>query len=290
MSIYDRDYFRTRYNTRVHPNNSIIKKIIIANVIVYAFCHFTGDTGNQLGNFLALTPMGIQHFQVWRLFTYMFVHANFWHIFFNMYALYIFGKLLEQPLGAKRFSILYFCSGLIGAVLWLGFNWTAFAACIGASGAVFGVMVASAMAFPDAQFMLIIPPMPVKLWALVWVYCAIEVLASFNSGSGIAHLAHLGGALGGFIYMRRLGCHMKSPQLRKIVTAIQKFWRGLWFSQKHTAPRSFPGGDPSNSAPIEFDSTELNRILDKISLEGYNNLTNRERKILQEASERLKRK
>ena len=280
----DRDYMRSSPGygySRPGGDVSIIKKLIIINCIVYFLCSFTGDAGARLQYQLALTPEGIQHFQFWRLGTYMFAHAGFWHLFFNMYGLYIFGQLLERPLGSRRFLILYLLSGLIGGGLWLLANWNHLAACVGASGALFGVMVAAGMAFPQVTFVLLLPPIPVKLWVLVWVYCIIEIFSLSNAGSSVAHLAHLGGALGGFIYMRRLGCKLTLPD----IPGIKRFFSFL-------TPRPKPFQRPLNSRTDDdpIDSAELDRVLDRIAVVGYDKLTEEERALLRRASDKLKRR
>ncbi len=281
----DRDYMRSSPGYGYPPPRaevSIIKKLIIINCIVYFFCSFTGDLGAHLQYQLALTPEGIRNFQLWRLGTYMFAHAGFWHLFFNMYGLYIFGQLLQRPLGTRRFMILYLLSGLIGGGLWLLANWSNLAACVGASGALFGIMVAAGMAFPQVTFVLLIPPIPVKLWVLVWVYCIIEIFSLSNAGSNVAHLAHLGGALGGFIYMRRLGCKLPLPN----IPGIKRFFSIL--TPRPRPQKRTPDNKAADNDPI--DSAELDRVLDRIAVVGYDKLTEQERALLRRASEKLKRR
>lgn len=281
--LSERDYVRysrggNNYTRRAAPEAPIIKQIIIINCIMYFLCHFTGTAGHRLLANLELTPFLVQAGQFWRLGTYMFLHANFMHLFFNMYGLYIFGKLLEQPLGTKRFLILYLVSGLIGGGLWMLANWNSGTPCVGASGALFGVMVAAGMAFPHVTFMLLIPPIPVKLWVLVLVYCLLEIFA-LGQASNVAHLAHLGGALGGFIYMRRLGCKLTMPKF----AGLRRFFRGLL--PKRTVKSPFAS---SSDEPGVVNTAELDRILDKVSMVGYNNLSEDERAFLRRASAQLK--
>lgn len=281
--LSERDYVRysggsNNYTRRPTPEAPIIKQIIIINCIMYFLCHFTGNAGAYLFSNLELTPRLVQAGQIWRLGTYMFLHAGFWHLFFNMYGLFIFGKLLEQPLGTKRFLILYLLSGLIGGALWTLANWNGLVPCVGASGALFGVMVAAGMAFPHVTFMLLIPPLPVKLWVLVLVYCLLEIF-SLNQASNVAHLAHLGGALGGFIYMRRLGCRLTLPKF----AGLSRFFHRLLPKRKPKSPFT-----KHSDKPGIFNTAELDRILDKVSMVGYNNLSEEEREFLRQASAQLK--
>lgn len=283
--LSDRDYVRHQrggynYSRRAVAEAPIIKQIIIINCIMYFLCHFTGNLGRNLFFNLELTPQLVQVGQIWRLGTYMFLHAGFWHLFFNMYGLYIFGKLLEKPLGTKRFLVLYLLSGLIGGVLWMLANWGSSIPCVGASGALFGVMVAAGMAFPHVTFVLLIPPIPIKLWVLVLVFCLLEIF-SLHSASNVAHLAHLGGALGGFIYMRRLGCRLTLPNF----TAVRRFFKGIF--PKRTVKSPFTN---RTDEPGVFNTAELDRILDKVSMVGYNNLNEEERDFLRRASAQLKKR
>jgi membrane associated rhomboid family serine protease len=283
--LSDRDYMRSSPGygyTRPRADVSIITQLIIINCIVYFLCAFTGELGLRLQFQLALTPDGIRHFQFWRLGTYMFTHAGFWHLFFNMYGLHIFGQLLERPLGPKRFMILYLVSGLIGGGFWLLANWNQNAACVGASGSLFGIMVAAGMAFPHVTFVLLFPPIPVKLWVLVWVYCIIEIFSLSNVGSNIAHLAHLGGALGGFIYMRRLGCKVTVPN----IPGVKRFFS---FLKPRPKPKTFQRSTDNWADDDPIDSAELDRVLDRIAAVGYDKLTEDERALLRRASEKLRR-
>jgi membrane associated rhomboid family serine protease len=282
----DRDYMRSSPRYGYSPPRadvSIIKQLIIINCVVYFLCAVTGELGLRLQYQMALTTSGIRQLQFWRLGTYMFVHGGFWHLFFNMYGLYIFGKLLEKPLGRQRFMVLYLVSGLIGGGLWLLANWNSNVACVGASGALFGVMVAAGMAYPQVTFVLLLPPIPVKLWVLVWVYCIIEIFSLSNAGSNVAHLAHLGGALGGFIYMRRLGCKLTLPN----IPGIKRFFG---FLTPRPKPRWNPPNENSTGHDEPIDSAELDRVLDRIAMVGYDKLTDEERALLRRASEKLKRR
>jgi hypothetical protein len=151
------------------------------------------------------------------------------------------------------------------------FNLHSFSICIGASGALFGLMVASALAFPDARIMLLIPPIPLKLRTFAIVYCILEIVLALSAQGNIAHLAHLGGALGGFLYMRRLGC--PAP----FADALSNWWR--------KRQRSTPD---VNINPDNPSTKEVNHILDRISEVGYDGLTEQEKAALKTASDNLR--
>jgi len=155
---------------------------------------------------LALSSHGIRQFKFWQFVSYMFLHGGVMHILFNMWGLYLFGQHVLARLGTQRFLTLYFLSGISGAGLWLLFNWNSPAPVIGASGAVFGVIMAAALFFPNMQIMLLFPPIPMKLRTFVLLFAGIEILSELSTMQGnVAHLAHLGGFLAAYIYIRKIG-------------------------------------------------------------------------------------
>lgn len=261
---------------------SVILPLIILNTLVFIVCQF-GRSGSELFGWMLLHPIFIKMGQVWRLVTYTFLHGNTMHLLGNMWGIYLFGRPVEQLLGYKRFLVLYFMSGLIGALFWLLFNWNAVAGCVGASGCLFGVMVACAIAYPDAKIMLLIPPIPMKMRTMVICYVLFELFLSFNANSTVAHLAHLGGALGGFLFMRRI-----APN-----NPLSQWLSGLFKRKPH--PKTGYSYTPPDMAPYNeddqvLDSDALKQVLSKIAKEGYDNLSYDELALLRRASEAIKRK
>ncbi len=193
-----------RYTYKTSPQQSGMNCIVIL-IIINVVCFILSKMILLPWWEFALSSDGIQHFKVWQLVTYMFLHANVMHILFNMYGLYLFGNYVLTRLGTRRFLILYFLSGISGAGLWLLFNWGSMSPVIGASGAVFGIMMAAAMFYPNMRIMLIFPPIPMTLKTFVAVFAAIEVFSELsNMQGGVAHLAHMGGFLGAFVYIRMI--------------------------------------------------------------------------------------
>lgn len=179
---------------------------------------------------LALSAPGLRSFKLWQLLTYMFVHGGVWHLLLNMWGLYLFGQPVLSRLGPKRFLTLYAVSGLSGAVLWLVFNWNSRFPVIGASGAVFGVMMAAALLFPNMRIMLLFPPIPMKVKTFVAIYALIEIVSELsNVQGGVAHLAHLGGFLGSYVYLRLLS----GEGLKEILTR-SPFRKRFSVSQKQS--------------------------------------------------------
>ncbi len=193
----------------------VTRLLILANVLVYGLQMVMG---NSLLLDFALWPLGTPSypsapsFEVWQLISYGFLHApdNWMHLFFNMFALYMFASDIERLLGTTRFLVYYFVCVVGAAVAQLAviqiMNSDP-APTIGASGAVFGILLAFGMAFPRRRLMLLIPPIPMPAWLFVTLYGILElVLGVTGTQAGVAHFAHLGGMAAGFVlllYWRR---------------------------------------------------------------------------------------
>jgi membrane associated rhomboid family serine protease len=181
----------------------VTKVVLIINVAAFILDYFTGRSITHL---LALYSFNTGAFSPYQLVSHMFLHADIGHIFFNMFGLFMFGKVLESVLGSKRFFILYFASGLGAALLQL-FVYQLQGTpgiMIGASGAIFGILAAFAMMFPNVELMFILIPVPIKAKYLVPIYAVMELffgIANFKADN-IAHFAHLGGAIVGFILIK----------------------------------------------------------------------------------------
>ena len=176
----------------------VTRAILIANVVVFLLQIITS---HALDNLFALWPLGTL-FQPWQVVTYAFLHANLMHIFFNMFALYMFGGALENYWGGRRFAIYYFASVLAAAAteLLVLSQSNVVEPVIGASGGVFGLLLGFAWYFPRQQLMLLFPPIPMPAWLFVTLYGAIELWAGVTGRQdSVAHFAHLGGMLGGAI-------------------------------------------------------------------------------------------
>jgi membrane associated rhomboid family serine protease len=156
--------------------------------------------GNSMVALFALWPLGSPLFQPWQLVTYAFLHGSIAHIFFNMFALFMFGRALEYFWGSRRFTIFYLACVIAAAATQLLTASLAGSteATLGASGGVFGLLLAFAMYFPRQRITLLFPPIPMPAWLFVTLYGVLElVLGVTNTQAGVAHFAHLGGMLGG---------------------------------------------------------------------------------------------
>ena len=142
------------------------------------------------------------HFEVWRLFTYLFLHAGWFHIIFNMFALWMFGSDLERRWGSRQFLFYYFLTGIGAGICTVVLQPSSELPTIGCSGAIFGLLLAYGMFFPDRPILLWMI-IPIKAKWFVVLMGAIEFVSSFSDpGSGISHVAHLGGMLFGYVYLR----------------------------------------------------------------------------------------
>jgi len=238
-----------------------VLRLVVANVIVY----FLQQTIPTLTGQLAFVP-ALMLSRPWTIITYMFLHGSLTHILFNMIALYFFGSRVESRLGPERFFALYFLSGIAGALL--SFVFAPYAPIIGASGAVYGVMLAFARFWPRDQI-LIWGIIPVEARWLVAISTAMSLWGGFSGGGGVAHFAHLGGFLGGFLYLLYLEHSHSGKKFKKQAMAgpppdaLQGSWQKV-----------------NRDAIHAVNKDEVNRILDKISASGLKSLTPQERLFL----------
>lgn len=251
------------------------------------------------------------HFWPWQLVTYMFLHANFMHILFNMFALWMFGIEVENTWGTRKFLMYYALCGFGAAAAHLVMSSVLAlpsGPLVGASGAIFGVLVAYGVMFPDNRIVFFPIFFPIKARFAVGIFIVIEVL-SIGGQDNVAHLAHLGGAVTGILYLLATSTGQLFGQRKAGVG-------GAWRSPANGGPpptASFWKKSPPRAArPVDADYTdvedagnesrpsapdvkrgrvitqeEIDRILDKIAATGYQNLTDDERDILFEASKRM---
>ncbi|HKR78051.1 MAG TPA: rhomboid family intramembrane serine protease [Rhodanobacter sp.] len=199
----------------------VTRYLLIANVLVFALQLFLQDASTlALSQHFALWPLGpdvtgqvadgqliTAGFRPWQLVTYAFMHGGFEHILFNMFGLYMFGGVIELTFGARNYTIYYFVCAIVAAVAQLivlhYFSPEKFFPTIGASGALFGLLLAFGMLYPHEKMFLIFLPIPVPAWLFVIGYAAVElVLGVTGTQAGVAHFAHLGGMVGGYVMIQ----------------------------------------------------------------------------------------
>ena len=203
---------------------TVTKNLLIINVLCFLGMFVAERYGIDINHLLGLHFFLASDFNIGQLVSYMFMHANFSHIFFNMFALWMFGRVLEQVWGPKRFLTYYILwgigAGLVQELLWgmeYVFVWSNFASVatdvgiismegflnelptVGASGAVYGILLAFGMLFPNSQMFVFPIPMPIKAKYFVIGYAVLELFLGLGGSDGVAHFAHLGGMLFGLI-------------------------------------------------------------------------------------------
>lgn len=189
----------------------VTKNILIINLIIWIVCSLTVNSYTPIVRFLALYPIGYG-FSVYQLVTYMFTHVQFGHFFFNMFAVFMFGRVIESYWGPKRYLLYYMVTGIGAGLIQLLVCYLQGipALTIGASGSVFGLLLAFGMLFPNAPIYIMFVPIPIKAKYLVIGYGLLEFFfgISNRAGDNVAHFAHLGGMLFGIVlilYWRKKG-------------------------------------------------------------------------------------
>lgn len=284
-------------------HNNAHAQLIVINVVIFLVIGFISVIGliaqaPAIPDFIYkqfLIPPTMAEFlsRPWTLITYMFAHSRFdiFHILFNMLGLYWFGKLLVEYLGSDKLTAIYILGGLAGGLLYLlMFNTIPFFAersgfegMVGASAAVFAIMVAAATLLPDYTFFLLfLGPVRIKYIALFYVVVSYLGTTQLNAGGNIAHL---GGALLGFIYIKQLKAGVNWGGW---ITVTLDWFKDLFKSKpavkvtyRKEDKRSAKPGSPSKASQAEIDA-----ILDKISDRGYESLTKEEKEKLFNASKK----
>lgn len=326
----------------------VTKHLIIINLLMFLGKLVATQYGIDLDNLLGLHFFLASDFRLYQFFTYMFMHGGWEHIFFNMFAVWMFGRIMEQVMGSQRFLFYYIVCG-VGAGLvqegaqYLEYMYEGLAAydsvrlsdgtllpmaeylnrwsTVGASGAVYGVLLSFGMTFPEERLFIIPFPIPIKAKWFVMGYAVIELMSALNNpGDGIAHMAHLGGMLfglalilywrrnggghgwggsfkGGGIFGRRdnYGGDGYYTRYEDVTDGERESWfdrmKKKW-QQRREASRmkAQPGGKHSDDMAWrqqkKDQEEEIDRILEKVKKSGYENLTDEEKRKLFDASGR----
>lgn len=262
-----------------------VRRLLIANGVVFLLTFLV----RGLWVHLAFVPSAVL-IRPWTLLTYMFVHGGLWHLLFNMLALFFFGPALEAKWGSREFLKYYLICGVSAAVVSLIF--APEAAIVGASGAVLGVMLAFAMNWPDS---------PIYIWAIFpikakWLVTIIGVFALLSAvgdaRDGVAHLAHLGGLVSGFVYLKldRPGGGTSVAWLRERLPGNRmRVVSGTGGAGSGDRPQGRPQpGRRRRPVDEERILDEVDRVLDKISQEGIASLSPEERRLLDDVSRRYR--
>ena len=304
------------------------RSLLLINVICYLLQLLFERSGIDLVTLFGLHFAKASDFYIFQLLTYMFLHGSFGHLFFNMFSLWMFGGIIERSLGSRRFLTYYlicgigaglcqelwqlgefymegmsgyeFVDGGIGAPIPMDLflnRWTT----IGASGACYGVLLAFGMLYPNERIVLLIPPIPIKAKYFVAGYAAIELYSAYASNDNIAHFAHLGGMLFGFLllrYWRRANERRQAAwqnswgtvsQKPSLAQRVKNWWGNIFQKNRparpgnarHTATRqSDYEYNMNRHAEEQRREARMDEILEKIKKSGYENLTEDEKREL----------
>jgi rhomboid family protein len=298
--LEDRNYMR---RPSFGPQRSVTVVLVIAIIIVFIVQKVLFNSSSlQIDNYLCLSIEGLKHGYIWQLLSFQFLHAGWLHLAGNCIVIFFLGRPVEDALGRKSFLTLYFTSGIIGGLCQtlagvfagaVGLHDHALylsGPVVGASAGAFGLTAAFALLFPDQVLLLfMIIPMPAKY--LLWLSIAVAgwgVVVPWKSllGEHVADAAHLGGILAGIIFVKyAVHWHFQWPQLnrrarppvRRLVKVHSQ--KPGWGRDKAVVEEDLP--------PEEFLSKEVDPILDKISAQGIQSLTERERRILETARSKM---
>ena len=298
----------------------VTKNLLLVNIIAFVATWILQLRGLDLNDLLGLHFFMAADFQVWQLLTYMFLHSGFTHILFNMFALWMFGVVIENVWGPKKFLFYYISCGVGAGIMQeiaqffsfyftisaqdptVGFGelfaighqlstqlngWTT----IGASGAVYAILLAFGMMFPNERIFIFPLPIPIKAKWFVMFYVAIDLFSAMSSsGDNVAHMAHLGGMLFGYLMIRYWNNHPTAGYGRS--NGRQFFDRLKENFEKRSQPKMkvHKGGTNDREDDWEFNARkkqnqeEIDRILDKIRRSGYDSLTKEEKQKLFDSS------
>jgi membrane associated rhomboid family serine protease len=276
----------------------VIKYLLGVNLAVFFATLFLGlftiqgvPLTDVIFSIFPLYPLG-NGFQVWQLFTYMFMHGSFMHLLFNMFALWMFGMELENDWGSKKFLTYYIICGLGGALsnLFVGPLFSGVGPTVGASGAVYGILLAFGMLYPDRPIFLYFL-FPIRARYFIILYMLLEIYAGVSAtADGVAHFAHLGGAAVGLLMIlwdqkkipfqdvltRSYDRYVPTEKVGEYTSTTAsggKVYDAKYYNIRETSPR--------------INQARIDEILDKISQSGYDSLSEEEKKTLFEASRKL---
>jgi membrane associated rhomboid family serine protease len=257
------------HTSRIGPGTLAL---LVSNVAFFVLQALVDHKTNGLFSLLfELRASAVTQWEVWRFVTYMFLHGGPWHLLLNMLGFFFFGREMEDVLGTLKFLLLYTVCGVLAGVGWLLIGGLAKGYCVGASGAVFGIMGAFAAMFPYRRvtlLVLFILPVTLTARAMILALAGITVVSLFISDGNVAHSAHLVGGLAGYAYGWNRGRGERPHRPGR---------RSRWFRRRPDL-RILPDDD------AQPDREEVDRILEKINRQGIGSLSRQDRELLDRAS------
>jgi membrane associated rhomboid family serine protease len=256
------------------PRSTIISSLILINLVIWGLITVSGTDWLFYPIFGLVPKLVWSRLMIWQPFTYMFLHGSFWHVALNMFVLWMFGSELEREWGGSAFLRYYFITGIGAGLVTMLLSLSSTIPVIGASGAIYGVLLAYGLAYPN-RYVYLYFMFPVKVKYFVGFLVIMAFLASFGTSTGVSHLTHLSGMVIGGIYLKS-GWRGKWHQLSRRVSGIRQQYQ-----------------DRRDSTERHEDDQmrhQVDKILDKINTEGFSSLTKDEQDILYKASIRFSRK
>lgn len=264
----------------------MVGRIIAANAVVQLLLA-TILTSPEVVSLLRFSPAaGLT--RPWTIGSYMFVHSGLLHLATNMFGLYVFGTAVENRMGSRSFLLYYLYCGVMAAVFAMLVNLvTPLPPFVGASGAVMGIALAFATFWPDAEIMVFPIPIPIKVRTLVILLAVMDLVFAKLRPDGVAHEAHLGGLLFGWLFFRVQSLRQRRPTpARRQVERVVMVQSATRDSEPRAAAPVRPMAPRPGNDPV---AAEVDRVLDKISANGIESLTSEEKRFLDEVSKRKQR-
>lgn len=299
--IADRDYMREPAG---RWTLSVTVLLVVANVLVFLGQWAIGKyfPSFNFDGYFALSQKGMGLGRVWQLLTFQFLHGGPLHLLLNCWALFLFGRDLEEHLGRARFLTLYLFSGMVGGLVQLGCAFLSEShfggMLVGASAGVFGLVAAYAALFPEREFTVLvffILPVTLKAKMLLLWGAVFAIIGALVPSGNVAHAAHLGGMLGGLLYLN------SASSVSTAAGGVGALWDRLMIRYRRSGRKQPPASErwqqlewdpprppsPKNGRPDQFIAEEVDPILEKIAAHGIQSLTQREREILEQARTRM---
>ena len=267
---YSSPGFRQSFNRPTISIPSGVKFLLIVNIVVFVLVELSGQQSLLFRTFGLVPSLVWSKFKIWQLFTYLFIHGGIFHIFFNMFVLWMFGKDLESQWGKMEFLLFYFVCGIGAGLITVLFSVNSIVPIVGASGAIYGLLLAYGFTYPN-QMVYLYGLVPIKVKYMVLGLGAIAFFASLSaSQSNVSHITHLSGMVIGLIFI-----------YFNINWKVIKLW---YIRMRLKGLIQHPAKQDNEEAQMK---KQVDKILDKLNDSGWDSLTEQEENYLTQASKRL---
>ena len=297
--LESRDYMRREPAVPTGRKFSLTITLLIINATIFAIQAVLQATHTpfSIDRYFGLSLEGLRHGYLWQLLSFQFLHGGIFHLLINSWGIYVFGRPVEQALGQRRFLQLYLLSGIfgglfhvLGSLVFPSHFGAVYTSVVGASAGLFGLIAAFATLFPHQEltvYLFFVLPVTVTARVLLGVSAGIGLLGVLLAGDNVAHGAHLGGMAMGVLFVRYL-MRIRWPEIKSPL----RFWTkrpSANLSPYQSRDAASQSSRAEKAPAADFISQEVDPILDKISAQGIQSLTERERKILADAQNKIRR-